>query len=151
LNKDEIDLDILDGIKLLIIGAPREMFSLKEFEALRKYIQSGRSIMVLLNEGGESRLNTNINYLLEQFGTSVNADTVVRTSFFKYMHPKEAYVSHGNLSNDFTRLAKGLSKSSKSGGGGYADKYKDRDLKSDSKEDGSGLNFVYAYGASLAC
>lgn len=101
------------------------MFSLKEFEALKKYVQSGRSILILMNEGGESKLNTNINYLLEQFGMSVNADTVVRTSFFKYMHPKEAYVSHGNLSHDFTRLAKGLSKKTSTSGGGYADKYKD--------------------------
>lgn len=104
-----------------------------------------------MNEGGESRLNTNVNYLLEQFGISVNADTVVRTSFFKYMHPKEAYVSHGNLSNDFTRLCKGLSKKSSGATGGYADKYRERDSKADSKDDGSGMNYVYAYGSSLAC
>ena len=106
--------------------------------------------MVLLNEGGETRLNTNINYLLEQFGMSVNSDTVVRTSFFKYLHPKEAFISHGNLSHDFTRLSKGQSKKTDLGGGGYADKYRDKDPKSDAKDDGSGLNYVYAYGASLA-
>jgi hypothetical protein len=38
MNKDEIDLETLDGIKLLIIGCPKEMFSLKEFEALKKFI-----------------------------------------------------------------------------------------------------------------
>lgn len=65
MNKDEIDLETLDGIKLLIIGCPREMFNLKEFEALKKYIHSGRSVLVLMNEGGEAKLNTNINYLLE--------------------------------------------------------------------------------------
>ncbi len=101
MNKDEIDLETLDGIKLLIIGCPRDMFSLKEFEALKKYIQSGRSVFVLMNEGGESKLNTNINYLLEQFGMSVNSDSVVRTSFFKYLHPKEAFISNGIVSKDF--------------------------------------------------
>ena len=48
-------------MKLLIIGAPREMFSLKECEALKKFISTGRSVMVLMNEGGEGKLNTNIN------------------------------------------------------------------------------------------
>jgi intraflagellar transport protein 52 len=104
--------------------------------------------MILMNEGGEGKLNTNLNYLLEQFGMSVQADSVVRTSFFKYLHPKEAYVSHGNLSKDFTRLARGMGKASKPGKGGYADKYADKDTKEE-KDDGSGLSFVYAYGASL--
>lgn len=77
------------------------MFSLKEFEALKQYIQSGRSVFIILNEGGEAKLNTNINYLLEQFGISCNADSVVRTSYYKYLHPKETYISHGVLSKDF--------------------------------------------------
>lgn len=101
MNKDEIDLETLDGIKLLIIGCPRDMFSLKEFEALKKFIASGRSLFVMMNEGGENKLNTNINYLLEQFGMSVNSDAVVRTSFFKYLHPKEAYISNGVVTQDF--------------------------------------------------
>lgn len=63
-----------------------------------------------MNEGGESKLNTNINYLLEQFGISVNADSVIRTSYFKYLHPKEAYISNGVVSKDFVRIAKGIAK-----------------------------------------
>jgi intraflagellar transport protein 52 len=51
-----------------------------------------------MNEGGENKLNTNINYLLEQFGISVNADSVIRTSYFKYLHPKEAFISNGVVS-----------------------------------------------------
>jgi intraflagellar transport protein 52 len=149
MNKDEIDLETLDGIKLLIIGCPREMFSLKEFEALKKFISSGRSVFILMNEGGESKLGTNINYLLEQFGISVNADSVVRTSYFKYLHPKEAYISNGIVSKDFVWIAKGIAKPSekKKGAGGYADKYQDKADKSET--DGSGLNYVYSYGASL--
>lgn len=148
MNKDEIDLETLDGIKLLIIGCPREMFSLKEFEALKKFIQTGRSLFVLLNEGGESKLNTNINYLLEQFGMSVNTDSVVRTSYYKYLHPKECFISNGVVSKDFVRITKGLAKSkeSKKGPAGYADKYTD---KTDENAGLLGLNLVYAYGATL--
>jgi len=151
MNKDEIDLETLDGIKLLVIGCPKDFFSLKELEALKKYIQSGRSVFILLNEGGETKLGTNINYLLEQFGISVNSDSVVRTSFFKYLHPKEAFVSNGNLSDDFTRMAKGMgAKAQNSDMGGYAAKYQDKETSEKGKE-GEGLDFVYCYGSTLKC
>ena len=44
--------------------------------------------MFMLGEGGEGRYGTNINYLLEQFGMAVNSDSVVRTVYYKYLHPK---------------------------------------------------------------
>ena len=104
-------------------------------------------MFVLMNEGGENKLNTNINYLLEQFGMSVNSDAVVRTSFFKYLHPKEAFISNGIVSKDFVWIAKGLAKADKKKGpAGYADKYQENDNKSNS---GLNLNIVYPYGASL--
>jgi intraflagellar transport protein 52 len=48
-------------------------------------------------------MGTNINALLEQLGISVNTDTVVRKTFFKYLHPKEAYVGNGCLNDDLVR------------------------------------------------
>lgn len=144
-------MDTLDGIKLLVIGCPKDFFSKNELDALKKYIQSGRSVFILLNEGGETKLGTNINYLLEQFGMSVNSDSVVRTSFYKYLHPKEAFVANGNLSEDFTRLARGQGAQSKdSDVGGYAAKYQDSEAKPKGKE-GDGLDFVYCYGSTLTC
>jgi len=41
------------------------MFTESEFGALKKFIDSGKSILFLFNEGGESKSNTNLNYLLE--------------------------------------------------------------------------------------
>lgn len=100
-----------------------------------------------MNEGGETKLNTNINYLLEQFGMSVNSDAVVRTSFFKYLHPKEAFISNGVASKDFVWIAKGLSKTEKKKGkGGYADQYQDKESKVDQS---TTLNIVYPYGSTL--
>jgi intraflagellar transport protein 52 len=60
-----------------------------------------------MNEGGEAKMNTNINALLEQFGIFVNADTVIRKAFHKYLHPKEAYVGNGCLNKELVRVAKG--------------------------------------------
>lgn len=56
-----------------------------------------------MNEGGESKLNTNVNAMLEQVGISVNSDSVVRKSFHKYLHPKEAFVGNGCLSDPLVK------------------------------------------------
>jgi intraflagellar transport protein 52 len=56
-----------------------------------------------MHEGGEQKLGTNINAMLEQLGISVNSDSVIRKSFFKYLHPKEAYISSGILNNELVR------------------------------------------------
>jgi len=152
LNKDEIDIANLDGIKILILGMPKQMFNAKELEHLKQFVHSGRSLLVFLGEGGEQKNNTNINYLLEQFKISVNNDSVVRTSYYKYLHPKEAYISHGCLSNDFVRICKGLAlrpDASSVGGGKYSKKYADKTEESGIKDDKSGLEYVYWYGATI--
>ena len=55
-------------------------------------------------------MNTNINAMLEQVGISVNNDSVIRKSFFKYLHPKEAFVGNGCLNRDLVRVARGEAK-----------------------------------------
>jgi len=67
-------------------------------------------VLILMNEGGEAKQGTNINFLLEQLGISVNKDTVIRKSFFKYMHPKEAFISHGILNKELVMAATGQKK-----------------------------------------
>ena len=39
---------------------------------LKKYLDGGGDILVMLGEGGESRFDTNINFLLEEYGIMVN-------------------------------------------------------------------------------
>jgi len=58
-------------------------------------------------------MNTNINYLLEEFGISVNNDAVIRTVFSKkYFHPKECHVQNGVANNEIVRISKGKPKES---------------------------------------
>ena len=59
--------------------------------------------MLIMHEGGENKLGTNINFMLEQLGISVNGDSVIRKTYFKYLHPKEAYVGNGILNNELVR------------------------------------------------
>jgi len=63
------------------------------------------SLFFMFNEGGETKNNSNLNYLLEQFGISVNSDCVVRTAYQKYFHPKENLIQAGILDKEIVRIA----------------------------------------------
>ena len=49
-------------------------------------------MLIVLKTNLIKRAGTNLNYLFEQYGISVNNDSVVRTAFYKYFHPKEALI-----------------------------------------------------------
>lgn len=57
------------------------------------------------SEGGESSLNTNFNHLLESYNIYMNNDGVIRTSYYKYLHPKEVLIQNGVVDEDFIRVA----------------------------------------------
>uniref|UniRef100_F7GIS5 Intraflagellar transport 52 n=2 Tax=Callithrix jacchus TaxID=9483 RepID=F7GIS5_CALJA len=134
--KDEITSEKLIGVKLWITAGPREKFTTTEFEILKKYLDSGGDILVMLGEGGESRFGTNINFLLEEYGIMINNDAVVRTVYHKYFHPKEALVSSGVLNREISRAAgkavPGIIDEESSGNNAQA------------------LTFLYPFGATLS-
>jgi intraflagellar transport protein 52 len=39
---------------------------------IKQYIEGGGNVLVLMGEGGETRFDTNINFLLEDYGIMVN-------------------------------------------------------------------------------
>ncbi len=43
-----------------------------QLEVLKQYLDSGGGLLVMLGEGGEMKYDTNINFLLEEFGIMVN-------------------------------------------------------------------------------
>jgi intraflagellar transport protein 52 len=55
---------------------------------LKNFLENGGSILYLSAEGGDSKTGTNFNYFLEEYGIEVNSDSVVRSTFYKYFHPK---------------------------------------------------------------
>ncbi|XP_046566785.1 LOW QUALITY PROTEIN: intraflagellar transport protein 52 homolog [Haliotis rubra] len=132
-NKDEISEDKLAQVRIFLIAGPREKFTAAEIAAMKKYLDSGGSILVMLGEGGETRFDTNINFLLEDFGIMVNSDAVVRTSYYKYFHPKEALISNGVLNRAVSQAA---GKSLSYGG-------------DDDANNAQALSFLYPYGATL--
>lgn len=80
---------------------------------MKRYIDNGGSILLTLNEGGESRQNTNVNTFLKNYGVEVNdgkfslnpirfllksfVDSVIRAAYYKYFYPKEALILDGVL------------------------------------------------------
>lgn len=94
-NKSEITTELLKSIKILVLAGPQEKFTEIEFKCLKEFITNGGKIIVLLGEGGEIDFNTNINFLLEDYGISINNDVVVRPHYYKYFHPKEVVVGGG--------------------------------------------------------
>ena len=87
-NKDDVSIDSLKRGNLVVFAGPREKFTEQELAAIKEYLAGGGSVLFMLAGGGEQRFNTNINSLMEEWGISFNNDSVVRTVFYKYFHPK---------------------------------------------------------------
>ena len=64
-------------------------------------------------EGGDSRCNSNLNELLKDYGIQFRSDSVVRTSYYKYLHPKECYIDTLKVHPDFLRTIKSVNKKKK--------------------------------------
>jgi intraflagellar transport protein 52 len=66
--------------------------------------------MVMLAENGENFFDTNINFLLEEFGMNINSDSVVRQHYYKYFHPKETILNGcivcENMNNELLKVLK---------------------------------------------
>ncbi|CAI8043421.1 Intraflagellar transport protein 52 homolog [Geodia barretti] len=103
--RDEVTLEKVGGARMVVFGCPRDKFSVAEFTALRSYLEGGGSVVVMLGEGGETKLGTNVNFLLEEFGIALNSDSVTRTAYHKFHHPKEALVTNGVLNRELGRAA----------------------------------------------
>ncbi|XP_034254227.1 intraflagellar transport protein 52 homolog [Thrips palmi] len=144
-NKDDINLEAITGASLFVLPGPRQKFTEAEVDTLKKYLESGGSILVLLGEGGEKSFNTNINFMLEEFGIMVNSDCVVRTHYYKYFHPKECLVSGGVLNRGVTEAATRIGSAGSTGPSvnGYS-------RSTNGTNHQSNLKFVYPFGATLS-
>lgn len=149
-NKELITLEKLKGFNLAVFAGPREMFAADEFQAMRDFLGEGGSLLFALGEGGEGRHNTNVNFLLEDYGISINNDAVVRSVYHKYHHPKEALITHGVLCPDFARAARGeKKKEEKQENKLNLQITKDEGEVASLERDNGGLEFVFPYGATL--
>eukprot|EP00730_Choanoeca_flexa_P020033 TRINITY_DN9794_c0_g1_i1.p2 TRINITY_DN9794_c0_g1~~TRINITY_DN9794_c0_g1_i1.p2 ORF type:complete len:428 (+),score=73.70 TRINITY_DN9794_c0_g1_i1:101-1384(+) len=129
--KDQLVAEKLEDVSVLVFMGPRQKFTAAEFDVLRGFLDGGGSLLMLLGDGGETRLDTNVNFLLEEYGIMVNNDSVVRSSYYKYHHPKETLVSNGVLNRAINKAAGKFVPNS-----------------ADNAEDGC-LQYLYPFGATL--
>ncbi|NP_001123257.1 intraflagellar transport 52 homolog [Nasonia vitripennis] len=120
-NTEVLTQEFLATGKILILAGPKNKFTDLEMNSIRTFLNSGGNALVMLGEGGEKKFNTNINFLLEEFGIMVNNDCVVRMNYHQTLHPKESTITKG-LSNKSV----------------FSKSREDRELK-----------FLYPYGATL--
>uniref|UniRef100_A0A914EKJ8 Uncharacterized protein n=1 Tax=Acrobeloides nanus TaxID=290746 RepID=A0A914EKJ8_9BILA len=131
-NNDEIMDATFEKVQIFVLPLPRQKFYEQEIDALRNFINSGGSLLVLMSEGGEQKSETNINFLLEEFGIACNTDAVIRTVYYKYFDPKEALVSNGVLNRAIATAA-------------------GKQMKiMDENNNNQALSFVYPYGSTLS-
>ncbi|XGW04433.1 hypothetical protein V3C99_015538 [Haemonchus contortus] len=130
-NPDEITDGMFEGVRAFILPHPRAKFNVSEMEAIGRFITNGGAVLVLLSEGGEQQHDTNINFLLEEFGIVGNSDAVIRSIFYKYFDPKEALISNGVLNRSIAIAAR-------------------KKVSNDQQSNSQTISFVYPFGASLS-
>ena len=98
IHTDELQYDKVESYDVLIIANPQVDFTLKECECMKKFLHEGKSLAIF-GSGNEKNISqiSNLNKFLLDFGMKFEADTVVRTSFFKYLHPKHVFIDDGIL------------------------------------------------------
>ncbi|EGB08522.1 hypothetical protein AURANDRAFT_2280, partial [Aureococcus anophagefferens] len=148
-NKEDLTPQLLGTVDVLVVGAPRERFTADELRDVKEFVANGGSLLVLSSEGGEPKLGCNVNELLEGYGMSAQPDSVLRTVYYKYLHPKEVFVSHGVLQPELAthkHLSHGNARKHRRGGVAAA---KEPEGGHDAAQ-GGGLSFVYPRGATLS-
>jgi intraflagellar transport protein 52 len=100
-------------------------------------------LYIALGEGGNEKNNTNLNDFIEHYGVTFHSDSVVRTSYSKYLHPKECLVDEGKFHSEFSKTIKSNVKKKKI--------MTNDDLldQVDDEQDDSNIKVVYPFGCSL--
>ena len=146
-NKDEITKEHLDESDIAVFADPRESFADVEFDEIKQWLNAGGRCLILLADGGEKAGGSNINSIIEDYGITVNSDSVMRSAYYKYLHPKEVFISEGILVPDLIRK-----KNSSSISGNKKALITKQDGPRQTSRDtvvNEKLTFVYPYGATL--
>uniref|UniRef100_T1GBI4 IFT52 GIFT domain-containing protein n=1 Tax=Megaselia scalaris TaxID=36166 RepID=T1GBI4_MEGSC len=92
---DKLTKEKLNRVDGVILAAPQNRFFDDEIKLLWEYVDNGGKLWVMSAEGGDRKMSTNCNEILEKYGTLLNNDNVVRSHYYKNFHPKEATVAGG--------------------------------------------------------
>ena len=144
MNKDDISLERMKKANIVIFSNPRDRFSTAEFEHINTYVNEGGSVLFLMGDSDKRGKDTNVNsFLQESYGISYNNDSVIRTVYYKYLHPKEVFISNGIVNREIARVALATNSQDK---GTFVNNNNPAEVTA---FDHKGLDFVYPYGTTL--
>ena len=109
---------------------------------MRQYLEEGGNLLIIQGEQGDANSNTNLNDLLKDYGITFHGDSVVRTSYYKYFHPKQCFIDTLTVHPGFLKTIKNIRKMNK------IDIMDDDNLE-DNDDDDCPLKIVYPFGQSL--
>ncbi|KRZ70209.1 Intraflagellar transport protein 52 -like protein [Trichinella papuae] len=104
--KAQVTYERIAQANIYIIANANRQFTKEEIEALDQFMNNGKNLL-LLSSGGDASDDSqiSINQLAEHYGIIINNDSVIRNQFYKYFHPKEAYISDGVVNKIVTTAA----------------------------------------------
>eukprot|EP00602_Paraphysomonas_sp_CaronLab_P003680 CAMPEP_0185032264 /NCGR_PEP_ID=MMETSP1103-20130426/20213_1 /TAXON_ID=36769 /ORGANISM="Paraphysomonas bandaiensis, Strain Caron Lab Isolate" /LENGTH=597 /DNA_ID=CAMNT_0027568093 /DNA_START=46 /DNA_END=1839 /DNA_ORIENTATION=+ len=148
-NKEEISRDTLADASLIVFGAPREEFTASEISDLTSWLNGGGRILMMATDGGDVEDNVNVKNFLESYGIGCNSDSVMRSVYYKYLHPKEVYIADGVLVPDLARKKNMTTLAGSRKAAPTASKGSEKGSKANAQTADQKLAFVYPYGVSL--
>ena len=103
INKEPLTAARLASLNatLLFIAGPNEPISEAERKEIKSWMDAGGCICVFLSESANDLVRDSVNAVLQGSGITVNKDSVVRTVYYKYLHPKEVYIGKGVVNKPF--------------------------------------------------
>ncbi|CAH1363875.1 unnamed protein product [Tenebrio molitor] len=107
INKDDISPQLLQNCTLLILAGSQQPFDENELDCLKTFVKDGGRILVLLSESNHND-TSNTNILLEEFGIVPNMDSLIRTHYYKYFHPKECFIGDSSINTSLNRDKVGI-------------------------------------------
>ena len=138
--KKDFVLDKIKQSSIFVIGGAKSNFNPQELDILRQFLEEGGSMLIFQGEGGDAKYNTNLNEFLKDYGITFHGDSVVRTSYFKYPHPKECFIDTMKVHPEFLRSIKNVNKQKK---------IDLLDNDDDDAGDDALLKIIYPFGQSL--
>ncbi|XP_060528786.1 intraflagellar transport protein 52 homolog [Cylas formicarius] len=102
INRDEINSELLKTCSLFILPGSQIIFEDSEIKALINYLETGGRMLICLQEANADD-PCNINVLLEHFGITPNIDSLIRTHYYKYFHPKECFIGDAHIISAINR------------------------------------------------
>ena len=141
--KKEFKLEKMRLCNLFVIGEPKSLFTPDEINILKQYLEEGGNLLIIEGEQGETKNNTNLNDFLKDYGITFHGDSVVRTAFYKYFHPKQCFIDTLTVHPGFLRTIKNVKKMKK------IDLMADDIPGQDDEDDDCPLKIIYPFGQSL--